>query len=103
MSTDDSLNAAIRTRWNRGRFTIDESPRDAGTVEMNRLIRRQPVPEVEPDEVDAPKIPVVPDLGQGARGSGLAPTAPNMSALLRRQLDWRRSGFGELHPHDEQA
>ena len=104
MTTDDSLNAEIRAAAARGRFTVDESPTDEGTVEMNRAIRRQPEAEVEAEvEPTEPAEPPFPDLGQGARGPGPIPAAPNMSALLRRQLDWRRSGFGELHPNDESA
>lgn len=80
MSTDD-MNEAIRTAAARGRFTVDESPTDEGTVEMNRAIRREPDAEVEPAETETGP-PAVPDLGQGARGPGPLP-APSMSDVIR--------------------
>ena len=89
MSTDDGLNAAIRNAVGRRRFTVDESPTDEGTVAMNRAIRRQPEPEVECDELDAPKVPAVPDLGPGARGSG-SPATPDMNDVLRGSAVARR-------------
>ena len=86
--TTENMNENIRIAAARGRFTVDESPTDAGTVEMNRAIRRQPEPEPEPAAVGEAKVPAVPDLGQGARG----PTAPpaDMNDILRGSAVARR-------------
>ena len=79
------MNENIRTAAARGRFTVDESPTDEGTVEMNRAIRGQS----EPAAAAEPEPEPFPDLGQGARGPLPSPAA-DMNDLLRGSIVAKR-------------
>lgn len=93
--TDDNgnMNDWIRRQRSRNRWTATPDGIEAFEPEPENEVNEAP------DESGAPKIP---DLGQGARG-GIQRQPLSMSERLRRDIDWRRSGYSDAWPGNDAA